>query len=317
LLSAAEQWLKLELTKNFKVIRDLELLPQLLGQDWSSVFLQRFDGTVTIWPKTRLWDWFRLLSDPNPVELQRMIRVGELVTWPKLHIIENRYRIEEQIMLGRQSVRRATRVRSNHTPTDIDGTINETNPSKSRALATSTNTDPLSMDTDTERAFLNNGTAWYFRRGRASANDALESGSSTPGDTGYTNTTDPLRSPALRRKWASDLLESRGSPDGDIPASRDHSPTTKRVGGSAQSTFLSRIGRKSVSALTLPFPSPLKTPRAAKSMEPSPDGHEPLRGISDSSSDEEVSPWGADLSPLVQDPQCDSDQGEPLEDDSD
>lgn len=36
------------------MIRDLELLPQLLGQDWSSVFLQRFDGTVTyvpsIWP---------------------------------------------------------------------------------------------------------------------------------------------------------------------------------------------------------------------------------------------------------------------------
>ena len=33
LLSAGEQWLKHELTKNFKVIRDLELLPQLLGQD--------------------------------------------------------------------------------------------------------------------------------------------------------------------------------------------------------------------------------------------------------------------------------------------
>ena len=47
LLSAAEQWLKHELTKNFKVIRDLELLPQITGQDWSSVFLQRFDGAVT------------------------------------------------------------------------------------------------------------------------------------------------------------------------------------------------------------------------------------------------------------------------------
>ena len=47
LLSAAEQWLKHELSKNFKVIRDLELLPQLLGQDWSSVFLQRFEGAVT------------------------------------------------------------------------------------------------------------------------------------------------------------------------------------------------------------------------------------------------------------------------------
>ncbi len=47
LLSAAEQWLKHELTKKFKVIRDLELLPQLLGQDWSSVFLQRFEGVIT------------------------------------------------------------------------------------------------------------------------------------------------------------------------------------------------------------------------------------------------------------------------------
>jgi hypothetical protein len=55
LLSAAEQYLKLELTKNFKVIRDLELLPTMLGQDWSSVFLQKFEGSVTIWPRTRLW----------------------------------------------------------------------------------------------------------------------------------------------------------------------------------------------------------------------------------------------------------------------
>ncbi|KAF8265117.1 hypothetical protein EI94DRAFT_1772455 [Lactarius quietus] len=35
------------------VIRDLDLLPELLGSDWSSVFLQRFDGAVTIWPRTR------------------------------------------------------------------------------------------------------------------------------------------------------------------------------------------------------------------------------------------------------------------------
>lgn len=70
MLSAAEQWLKHELTKNFKVIRDLELLPEILGQDWSSIFLQRFEGAITyvlayrkcngvltfypsIWPKTR------------------------------------------------------------------------------------------------------------------------------------------------------------------------------------------------------------------------------------------------------------------------
>lgn len=35
------------------MIRDLELLPELGGQNWSAVFLQKFEGTVTIWPKSR------------------------------------------------------------------------------------------------------------------------------------------------------------------------------------------------------------------------------------------------------------------------
>ncbi|KAI0254899.1 acyl transferase/acyl hydrolase/lysophospholipase [Lactifluus subvellereus] len=107
LLSAAEQWLKLELTKNFKVIRDLDLLPELLGSDWSSVFLQRFDGAVTIWPRTRFMDWVRILTDPDPPEMARLLHVGQFVTWPKLHMIENRMRLERQIYLGRQAAKRA------------------------------------------------------------------------------------------------------------------------------------------------------------------------------------------------------------------
>ncbi|KAH9049590.1 patatin-domain-containing protein [Lactarius hengduanensis] len=105
LLSAAEQWLKLELTKNFKVIRDLDLLPELLGSDWSSVFLQRFDGAVTIWPRTRFMDWLRILTDPDPSEMARLLRVGQFVTWPKLHMIKNRMRLERQIYLGRQATK--------------------------------------------------------------------------------------------------------------------------------------------------------------------------------------------------------------------
>ena len=83
-LSAAEQFLKLDLTKNFRVIRDLELMPELGGQNWSGVFLQKFEGSVTIWPKSRFADWFRLLADPDRAELARMIRVGQSVTWPKV-----------------------------------------------------------------------------------------------------------------------------------------------------------------------------------------------------------------------------------------
>ena len=100
-LSAAEQFLKLELMKNFRVIRDLELMPELAGQNWSAVFLQRFEGTVTITPKSRIRDWFRLLTDPDRKELARMINVGQSVAWPKIHMIENHITIERQIDAGR------------------------------------------------------------------------------------------------------------------------------------------------------------------------------------------------------------------------
>ncbi|KIK68128.1 hypothetical protein GYMLUDRAFT_36963 [Collybiopsis luxurians FD-317 M1] len=150
LLSAAEQALKHELTKNFKVIRDLELLPQLLGQDWSSVFLQRFDGAVTIWPRTRFWDWFRILTDPDPPELERMMKVGQVVTFPKMHMIENRARIERQIFLGRQTVRRA--LQSFGRQGDVEN----------NAMSARLSTDrPLSVDT--EHAFAS-GPRKLFRR---------------------------------------------------------------------------------------------------------------------------------------------------------
>lgn len=67
----------------------------------------RLNSTCRIWPKTRLWvclleinrlrswcninqDWFRLLSDPDPPELERMIRIGEAVTWPKVKTLSAR-----------------------------------------------------------------------------------------------------------------------------------------------------------------------------------------------------------------------------------
>ncbi|PWN22881.1 patatin-domain-containing protein, partial [Microstroma glucosiphilum] len=109
LLSASEHVLKLHLSVNFKIIRDLDLLPAILGTDWSGVFLQRFGGAVTIWPKTRFLDWVRILSDPDRPELRRMIRVGQQATWPKLHMIENRIRLERAVARGRKACRRALR----------------------------------------------------------------------------------------------------------------------------------------------------------------------------------------------------------------
>ncbi|RUS17453.1 lipase 5 [Endogone sp. FLAS-F59071] len=105
-LSSIEQYLKLDLTKWMKVLRDLELLPKLMDQDWSWIWLQKFDGNVTIWPKSTISDWFYILSDPTPTRLERFIRVGELQTWPKLSMISNRMTLERAIERARTEVRR-------------------------------------------------------------------------------------------------------------------------------------------------------------------------------------------------------------------
>lgn len=104
--SAIEQYLKLDLNKWLKVLRHLELLPRPLGQDWSEIWLQRFSGTVTIWPKSRFSDFWYILSDPTPERLARMLQAGQQSTFPKLLFIANRIKIErlveQGLLLGRR-----------------------------------------------------------------------------------------------------------------------------------------------------------------------------------------------------------------------
>ncbi|EME49582.1 hypothetical protein DOTSEDRAFT_68381 [Dothistroma septosporum NZE10] len=103
--SAIEQFIKLDLNKWLKVLRHLELLPRPLGQDWSEVFLQRFSGTVTIWPKTKVSDFWHILSDPSMQRLAGMIRAGQLAAWPKLKFISNRMAIEKVVEEAREATR--------------------------------------------------------------------------------------------------------------------------------------------------------------------------------------------------------------------
>lgn len=103
--SALEQYIKLDLHKWLKVLRHLELLPRPLGQDWSEIWLQRFSGTITIWPKTIPSDFVHILTDPTPQRLARMIQVGQLCTFPKLKFVANRAKLEHVIQQGRRQYR--------------------------------------------------------------------------------------------------------------------------------------------------------------------------------------------------------------------
>ncbi|CAA9965395.1 lipid particle protein [Pyrenophora teres f. maculata] len=100
--SATEQYLKLDLYKWLKVLRHLELLPRPLGQDWSELWLQRFSGTITIWPKSIPSDFLYILTDPTPQRLARMLKVGQQSAFPKLKFIANRAKLENVIMEGRR-----------------------------------------------------------------------------------------------------------------------------------------------------------------------------------------------------------------------
>lgn len=99
--SAVEQYLKLDLTKWLKVLRALELLPRFVGQDWSEIWLQRFSGTVTVWPRVS-WpaDFVHILSDPPPERLARMIWGGLQSAFPKILFVRNRLRVERMIEEG-------------------------------------------------------------------------------------------------------------------------------------------------------------------------------------------------------------------------
>ncbi|CAG8811009.1 15835_t:CDS:2, partial [Racocetra fulgida] len=108
-VASIEQYLKLDLSKWLKWVRDLELLPKFADQDWSSIWLQRFEGNITIWPKSSIWDFFYILSDPDHNRLEQMIIKGQRVTWPKLHMISNRLKIERAIQRGRSELKREER----------------------------------------------------------------------------------------------------------------------------------------------------------------------------------------------------------------
>ncbi|EMC94483.1 hypothetical protein BAUCODRAFT_55727, partial [Baudoinia panamericana UAMH 10762] len=116
--SAIEQYLKLDLNKWLKVLRHLELLPRPLGQDWSEVYLQRFSGTVTIWPRTKLSDFWYILSDPTMERLARMLHYGQLAAWPKLKFISNRMAIEKVIETAREELRPPTQPLPTPLPND-------------------------------------------------------------------------------------------------------------------------------------------------------------------------------------------------------
>lgn len=107
--TALEQLFKLEITKWLQMIKTLDLLPHFLEQDWLNIWLQRFSGSITIWPKIKIKDFLYILSDPTEEQLGEMILKGERSMYPLLLFIKHRLTIERAIERGRQQCRQQQR----------------------------------------------------------------------------------------------------------------------------------------------------------------------------------------------------------------
>ncbi|KAJ3211443.1 hypothetical protein HDU67_004531 [Dinochytrium kinnereticum] len=99
LASTIVHHLDLDLKKWLRLTKDLRLLPPIASTDVSSLWLQQFEGTATILPAGdhRILDWFQILNDPRPDRMQLCLDRGRARTWPKVHFIWNRMRVENAI----------------------------------------------------------------------------------------------------------------------------------------------------------------------------------------------------------------------------
>jgi predicted acylesterase/phospholipase RssA len=156
--SATEQYLKLDLNKWLKVLRHLELLPRPLGQDWSEIWLQQFSGTITIWPRSVISDFWRILSDPNPKQLARMLHVGQQSAFPKLQFLANRMKVERMVDRGRKETRLGVRrgsIESILSEDDIRSLLRKGDETMS-ATATEDDTDAITTGDEFEDSVVEN-----------------------------------------------------------------------------------------------------------------------------------------------------------------
>jgi TAG lipase/steryl ester hydrolase/phospholipase A2/LPA acyltransferase len=80
------------LFNSLRKMSESEILRQSFGQIYT-VLAQRYHGDMTISPKYTLWHYKRVLSNPTPDMIERMMLEGERATWPKIAMIRSHSKI--------------------------------------------------------------------------------------------------------------------------------------------------------------------------------------------------------------------------------
>lgn len=110
--TAVEQLMKLEIKKWLQVNKLLDLLPRWAAQDWLSIWLQKFTGSITIWPRNRFKDFLYLIADPTEERMVEYLEKGERSVFPTILFIKHRLSIERAIERGRRISQKDSKARA-------------------------------------------------------------------------------------------------------------------------------------------------------------------------------------------------------------
>ncbi|EER06687.1 conserved hypothetical protein [Perkinsus marinus ATCC 50983] len=137
LLSSLEVFLKEELRKNARLVSQLELLPQHYSADWSRLFLQTFDGNITVTPPTlKFWYFTQIMTNPTPEVMEDYFQEGRQMIFPKMEMIRLRFKVDNAIT----RLHRAVQARWSVTP------LNRPPPEAVEELGDNEESTPSSLD---------------------------------------------------------------------------------------------------------------------------------------------------------------------------
>jgi hypothetical protein len=92
-LAALELFLRKDMAAKLEFLRDVDATPGWSGR----VFTQSPKGCVTITPRLRWSDGFRLFSNPTPASLRSDCREGRVATYQKLAMLRTRVHVERAL----------------------------------------------------------------------------------------------------------------------------------------------------------------------------------------------------------------------------
>ncbi|MBK8971505.1 MAG: DUF3336 domain-containing protein [Hahellaceae bacterium] len=84
------------LFNNLRKMTDVEILRQSFGQAYT-ILAQRYHGDMTIAPTYTFWHYRRMLSNPTPDMVERLMLEGERATWPKIAMIRSHSKISQAL----------------------------------------------------------------------------------------------------------------------------------------------------------------------------------------------------------------------------